>query len=153
MSGPRKPAVTKQDPRAFEAAKATARQFLERAWRRGDLSADRLYGHPHNRWAMALVRDDQRMPEYLRKHVCALLEKDMAPRERGKPSFRRRDQYISGAVFLVMQHGFHPTRNPLTRNKETACGIVAAVLNEFGVRISERTVARIYQKAPVRVRK
>jgi hypothetical protein len=152
MSGPRKPAVTKQDPRAFEAAKAIARQFLEGAWRHGDLGADRIPTHPHNRFAMALIKNDQRMPEYLRKHVCALLEKDMAPRGRGKPSFRRRDQCLRVAVFLVTRHGFAPTRNALTsRNKQSGCSIVASVLKEIGVRsLSERSIVRIYQKAPVR---
>ena len=144
------PAAKQDQERALEAAIADARKFLELMWRHGKLGADRLYGHPHNRWAMALIKSDQRMPEYLRKHVCALLENDIR-RERARPSFRCRDQCIRVAVFLVTeQHRFHPTRNALTRNKITACGIVASVLGEFGVRLSERSIVRIYQKAPVR---
>jgi len=48
---------------------------------------------------------------------------------------------------VCVTFGFNPTRNEVSYGRKSACGIVAKVLTENDLNLSEAAVAKIWQKS------
>jgi hypothetical protein len=139
----------------IEAARAIARRLLERGLREGMFASGYPFGSHRNRGVRLFIKSGQPIPQHL-YDLWETLDKarERAPRrKRGRPSrasLQYRDQLISVVIFLVKTHGFHATRNPLTRNKLSACDIVEQVLKSIGVRhMSVRRLIDIWKASPL----
>jgi hypothetical protein len=81
-------------------------------------------------------------------------KKAAAQPRKGRPSTKNRDCFIAQMVTrLVNVHDLTPTRNRQRSNnpgqeRPTACGVVAQVLGELGVNLSETGVETIWSRRP-----
>jgi hypothetical protein len=88
-----------------------------------------------------------------REYLLRLLDKESAkPPGRGRrPAKSSRDFWIAQAVgLLVEKHGVAPTRNRASADKDerptTACAMVAQVLRDLGINLSETGVETIWSR-------
>jgi hypothetical protein len=85
----------------------------------------------------------------VREVVIPLLRQGRPPkRERKRPSADlSRELWITGAVASICREfGVAPTRNPATEGVECGASIVREALLQFGVKLSESTIANIFAK-------
>jgi hypothetical protein len=78
-----------------------------------------------------------------------VFEETASAPNRGRPSTRIRDHYIAAAVATGARDGLTPTRNRLNsrpHRQPTACGIVATVLAELGINLTETSVEDIWSR-------
>jgi hypothetical protein len=89
---------------------------------------------------------DHVLPKRLRIFVCDLLsEYKVLPRKRGNKSTAWRNFLVADAVERMTKFGFKPTRNPGHRHRrQSGSSIVAKVLKETGVQLTERRVGDIW---------
>jgi hypothetical protein len=89
---------------------------------------------------------DRVLPKHLRIFVCDLLsEYKVLSRKRGNKLTAWRNLLVTHAVRRMINYGFKPTRNPGHRHRrESGSSIVAKVLRENGVRLTERRVGDIW---------
>jgi hypothetical protein len=133
-----------------EAAFAEARDFLK-MWApmlRSDLvTVDAADADLRNEARLRIAMlPDHVLPKRLRIFVCDLLsEYKVLPRKRGNKSTAWRNILVADAVERMTKFGFKPTRNPGHRHRRQ-CGssIVAKVLKETGVQLTERRVGDIW---------
>jgi len=60
---------------------------------------------------------------------------------------RLRDMAIATAVLAASEDGgIHPTRNAASRDQASGCSVVAQILTEFGVKLSEGGVEKIWKR-------
>jgi hypothetical protein len=99
------------------------------------------------RLAIALLPDHVLSKRY-KRFVCDLLsEYKVIPRKRGNKSTTSRDLLVTEAVKQMTAFGFKPTRNPGHHHRrESASSIVAKVLKERGIKLTERRVGDIWAK-------
>jgi hypothetical protein len=94
-----------------------------------------------------------------REYFLPVLRQGRPPlrKERGRRTDSRRDRWIAETVARVCQyHGFLPTRSPGAdpedRGNECGSSIVAKVLAELGINLSEKRVASIFGKYWIKVK-
>jgi hypothetical protein len=95
---------------------------------------------------MDLVRRGSPLPQALQDYVEEALGPGSRPSRRNAAPNLVRDWYIAEAVATVERLGFDRTRNVATAYKDlrqSACSLVADVLKEEGVEMTEQNVARI----------
>ena len=115
---------------------------------------------------MASIVNDPAVDNLLGGHARIAREYFLSVLRQGRPPLSKkrgrrradslRDRWIAGTVMVVCQyHGFLPTRSPATDpdTNECGCSIVAKALAELGIKLSEKSVARIFGKHWVRVKK
>ena len=98
--------------------------------------------HTAAKW---FVENGEPLPDVLRRYVVDLLLVTRGgPGRRGRKPHQNflRDYLIRHAVRAVCEYGFAETRNPAT-STPSACSIVAEVLAENGVHMTERNVEEI----------
>jgi hypothetical protein len=126
-----------------QAAKATAEVI--KAARAGDSDA-RAALHDAIAW---MIREKEQLPDPLRDYLLELLSVDTGPRKRGPQPHQHhlRDGLIAHAVRAVMDHGYDHRRNRATKTP-SACSIVAEVLAEMGVHMTEKNVEKVSRPRP-----
>jgi hypothetical protein len=95
---------------------------------------------------MDLLRRGSPLPQALQEYVEGALGPGSRRTRRNSAPNLARDWYIAEAVATVERLGFDRTRNVATANKDlhhSACSIVADILKEEGVAMTEQNVARI----------
>jgi hypothetical protein len=99
------------------------------------------------RLRIAMLPDDV-LPKRLKRFVCDVIsEYKVLPRKRGNKSTAWRDLLVAQAVEQMTTFGFKPTRNPGHRHRQqSGSSIVAKVLKEFGVQLTERRVGDIWSR-------
>ena len=87
------------------------------------------------------------LEEYLINHIVLTDRNKQKVNNGGRPpvDFFARNVMISIAVQNTIRRGFHPTRNDIPHG-ESACSIVALALGKLGVTLTEKHVAKIWQK-------
>jgi hypothetical protein len=90
----------------------------------------------------------QLIPEPLQEYLIELLCQQTTPGKRGRVPNKNflRNAYIKQAVRAAMDYGFDRTRNREPKSKSdtfSACSIVADILREMDIRITERNVEEI----------
>ena len=134
----------------LEAAFAAAREFFDTygfMLGPGLVTIDATDADLRNeaRIRIAMLPDDVLPKRYKRFVYDALGEYKVLPRKRGNKSTTSRDLLVAEAVKQVIAYGFKPTRNPGHRHRrQSASSIVAKVLNERGVKLTERRVGDIW---------
>jgi hypothetical protein len=87
-----------------------------------------------------------------RDYVAGVLRKGSARRgKRGQSrlALQSRNRVIGEAVWLMTKRGFHPLRSPATRDQECAISIVTKALGKCGFAMSEDSVIKIWDAAPI----
>ena len=116
-----------------------------------------------DRARMQLIQDasreprERRLPDDVRGYLLRLLtEKTTPPPRKGRPSTKYRDYWIVQVLarLVASPHSLTPTRNreqsnnPRPRQQLTACGVVATVLGELAINLSEASVETIWSRRP-----
>jgi hypothetical protein len=139
------------------AALAHLREYLGQL-KRGGLLADGVemedpkLSHARAELALEATRDpsERRLSNEALDYLLPLVFEETAPApNRGRPSTRIRDHYIAQAVATDAGYGLTPTRNRLNsrpHRQPTACGIVATVLAELGINLTETSVEIIWSR-------
>jgi hypothetical protein len=132
------------------AAFAAARDLFERyGWMfRSDLvTVDAADADLRNeaRIRIAMLPEDV-LPAHMKRLVCDILsEYKVLPRKRGNKSAGWRDLLVARAVERMTEFGFKPTRNAGHHHRrESGSSIVARVLKECGLQLTERRVGDIW---------
>jgi hypothetical protein len=83
----------------------------------------------------------------VRKVIIPALKQGLPPKQlrRGQPTNSFRDRLIAETVEQICRRGFSPTRNEAS-DQECGCSIVAEALGQLGIRLKEKSVARIWAK-------
>ena len=82
------------------------------------------------------------LANYIRNQFLA--DRKQPPPKTGRPrKMDNRDAWIYALVQTARRLGFDPTRNSATE-RASACSIVAAVLKEMGMPLSEKSIERIW---------
>jgi hypothetical protein len=138
-----------RDPRdaRVEAALTKARSELGWFHRYGALAP----GDDHMRPVAQHVIMHSLLPDEVRDYLLRLLdEKPASSSSRsGRPSNAARDHWIVLVLaHLVVKHGLPLTRNRSRKDRPrwTACRVVAVVLAELGVKLSEVAIETIWSK-------
>jgi hypothetical protein len=129
-----------------------AEDDLERTYLKGDKEATRTlideaikYLHEPG---LKLASD--RIEVLIKEFVVGVLEdkrRDIARKRGRKVEINTlRNRFIVHVVKGVCTYGFEPTRNEASRNHESGCSIVAAVLAERGLNLTEGAIAKIWEK-------
>jgi hypothetical protein len=124
---------------------------------------------------MAGILNDPAVVDHLgglareREYFISVLRQGRPPlgKKRGRRANVLRDLWIAETVAMICKyHGFFPTRSPADYeflptpspatdskdSKECGCSIIAKVLTELGIRLSEKSVGRIFGKHWVKVK-
>jgi hypothetical protein len=122
--------------------------------KQGDVDAKHILRH---RAAEALYEamETGRLSEQWAIRIMHLLFFDPSPvkRRRGRCANPDRDYWITAAIEEVIARGFEPTRNrEATEAPFSACAIVAEVLKQMGIKLSERGVETIWAKREMSVK-
>lgn len=144
-----------RDPNPAAHALAHLREYLGQLKRSGFL-ADGVEMEDPKLWraraelALEATRDpsERRLSDEALDYLLSLVfEKTALAPNRGRPSNRIRDHYITHAVATGAGYGFTPTRNREKSGRQpTACGIVATVLAELGITLTETSVEDIWSR-------
>ena len=104
--------------------------------------------------AAGLIRNRKILPPKLADYVIEILE-GRAPKHRRKSRTDLRDSHIIRAIEIAVEHGVCATRNRASADKVDAphsgAAIVSIVLNEFGVKLSEAGVEKIWERRPTKL--
>jgi hypothetical protein len=140
-----------------EAARADLREYLGQLKRSGfladgvEMEDPKLY-HARAELALEATRDpsERTLSDEALDYLLPLVFEETAPApNRGRPSTRFRDHYIAQAVATGASYGLTPTRNRLNsrpHRQPTACEIVATVLAELGINLTETSVEIIWSR-------
>ena len=110
----------------------------------GDRAADALL----REFALELLPHglEPNLANYIRNQF---LSDRKQPPKTGRPRERdNRNAWICALVQTARRLGFDETRNSATERRASACSIVAAVLTEMGMPLSEKTIEGIWNKRP-----
>jgi hypothetical protein len=81
----------------------------------------------------------------VRESILPALRLGCPPRGHGPRNTLARDRYIAVVVTAMCRgHGLDPYRNPISEHKNSGCAVVARALARLGIRLTEKTVERIY---------
>jgi hypothetical protein len=146
-----------RDPKP-EAALADMREYLGQLKRRGLLAdgvelEDPNLSHARAELALEATREpsERRLSDEALDYLLSLVfEKTALAPNRGRPSTRFRDHWIAQAVATGAGYGLTPTRNRAKsggpHRQPTACAIVATVLAELGINLTETSVEIIWSR-------
>lgn len=140
-----------------KAARETAREALGRYFRAGALRSDALeYVQARGvRLNLELaMKTGHRLPpdvlEYLDRLVAEKQNEAMAPpRKRGQRPNTVRDHFILSVIGAIRRYGIAPRRGAAAREKnagESGCKIVAELLGELGINLTERGVEEVWSQ-------
>jgi hypothetical protein len=133
-------------PNPAEAAIEDTRQFLERYMDSETWRADHDIF-----WAdMHATADEIRLsnlPDYA-KHYAIFAVLEQAKKRRGKPTRSYRDHAIQSVAIKLVMQGYKPTRNDVTRDKDSASSIICQALRRLGEKLSEKSINAIVAKIP-----
>jgi len=110
---------------------------------------------------MAGILNDPAVVDHLgglareREYFISVLRQSRPPlgKKRGRRANVLRDLWIAETVARVCQyHGFLPNRRPATDSNECGSSIVAKVLAELGIKLSEKSVGRIFGRYWVKMK-
>jgi hypothetical protein len=145
----------------IKAARDTAREALGRYFRAGALRSDaQEYVQARGvRLNLELAMETgHRLPrdvlEYLDRLVAEKQKEATAPpRKRGQRPNTVRDHFILSVIGAIRRYGIAPRRGAAARGKnagESGCKIVAELLGELGINLTERGVEEVWsQRASV----
>lgn len=89
-------------------------------------------------------------PSMLKQHAIMALQRSRIAMssKRGRKSVTNftRDWLIANWVKELQRFGFKPTRNREERKRESGCSVIAAVLSESGLNLSEEAVSKIWRR-------
>jgi hypothetical protein len=133
------------------------REYLGQLKRRGLLAGgveleDPNLWHARAELALEVIRepDERTFSNEALDYLLSLVFEETAPSpNRGRPSTRFRDHWITQAVAISMRYGLMPTRNRANSGPDrqpTACGIVATVLTELDINLTETSVEDIWSR-------
>jgi hypothetical protein len=107
-------------------------------------AGDKEAGDAVCRAAAWYLENGEMVPDVLRPYAILVWKTGRAPRaKRTSKNNALRDQCIVAAVRGVRECGFDLTRNKGSRGRPSACSIVAEVLAEIGIHMSEGNVGEI----------
>jgi hypothetical protein len=97
---------------------------------------------------------ERELPNDVLEYLLQLVfEKALA--QKGRPSTKFRDRWVLRALAYLVAQGLTPTRNRSPtynptpcRQQPTACEMVAGVLAEFGINLTEASVEAIWSQRP-----
>jgi hypothetical protein len=139
------------DARA-EAALDAAYECLRAIQQRGHLEPDEEYADAAERaHALYALLFNPTISDDVRDYYLRLTDQP-GPPQPGRPSVQRRNFWITCVIRgLVNEHGLQATHNREQNpcRQPTACGIVARVLNELGIRLNEATIEDIWSRRSV----
>jgi len=97
-------------------------------------------------FANALTADDKSLPLWLQEYVVWAAQQGKIRRKRGRDRYadRHRNETIANAVNILVEDGFHPTRNAATTS-ECGSSITASALAQIDIQMSEGNVAAIWR--------
>ncbi len=141
----------------IKAARETAREALGRYFRAGALRSDALeYVQARGvRLNLELAMETgHRLPrdvlEYLDRLVAEKQKEATAPpRKRGQRPNTVRDHFILSVIGAIRRYGIAPRRGAAARAKnagESGCKIVAELLGELGINLTERGVEEVWSQ-------
>jgi hypothetical protein len=165
--GPQLTFIAEEYDKRLKAAFKTARNLLH--WLTVDISrwTGRAPDDPKAEFhdaveMMASILNDPAVDNLLGGHARNAREYFLPALRQGRPPLRKkrgrcadslRDRWIAEAVAMVCQyHGFLPNRSPATDSNECGSSIVANVLTELGIKLSEKSVGRIFGKYWVKMK-
>ena len=103
-----------------------------------------------------LLMEDRALPNPLQKYVFLLIQDHVAKlrKKRGRKGETNfgRDWFIATTVHRLQDFGFRPTRNREEKRRESGCSIVAALLAERGLNMSELNIESIWKRVTTKYR-
>jgi hypothetical protein len=139
------------DPK-IEAAREEARELI--GWLvRGEVASEEDVARIKTWNWLFRARDGTSgpMPPEVFDHLCRLMdrnERELADHKRGRRANTTRDGFIVRVVaHLVKKYGLHATRDA-SSPRPSACSIVAEVLNENRLTITERAINTVWSHRP-----
>jgi hypothetical protein len=96
-----------------------------------------------------LIFSEAPMPKRLRGYLAFKLLSRQSEGVRPRRALPIRDWYLAGAVAIVAQHGFAPSKASAigADPRISACAVVAEALARLGIQLSEAEIARSWLKA------
>jgi hypothetical protein len=110
----------------------------------GDKYADRALRN----FACILLREGRVIPKNLANYVEKIVDGKPPTLKTRQPTTVYRNKYILMAIDIALSNNHLATRNEATKAKNgphSACSLVAEVLTEFSVNLSERGVSKIWE--------
>ena len=89
------------------------------------------------------------LPDYA-KHYAIFAVLEQTKKRRGKPTRSHRDDAIRRVAIKLVMQGYKPTRNDVTRDKDSASSIICQALRRLGEKLSEKSINAIVAKIPAR---
>jgi hypothetical protein len=87
------------------------------------------------------------LPDYA-KHYAIFAVLEQTKKRRGKPTRSHRDHAIRNVAIKLVMQGYKPTRNDVTRGKDSASSIICQALRRLGEKLSEKSINAIVAKIP-----
>jgi len=85
------------------------------------------------------------LPDYA-KHYAIFAVLEATKKRRGKPTRSHRDDAIRRVAIKLVMQGYKPTRNDVTRDKDSASSIICQALRRLGEKLSEKSINAIVAK-------
>ena len=85
------------------------------------------------------------LPDYA-KHYAIFAVLEQTKKRRGKPTRSHRDDAIRRVAIKLVMQGYKPTRNDVTRDKDSASSIICQALRRLGEKLSEKSINAIVAK-------
>jgi hypothetical protein len=127
-----------------DTAIADTYRFLERYMQSDSWKADPDGFACDNRAAIDEV-EASKLPDWAKNFgISALLEQ--TKKRRGKPTRRYRDVAIREAAMRLVSRGYKPTRNDVTRDRDSASSVICQALGHLGEKISEKSINAVVMK-------
>ena len=93
--------------------------------------------------------EESNLPDWAKNYaIVALLEQ--TKKRRHKPTRSYRDHAIQNVAIKLVMQGYKPTRNDVTRDKDSASSIICQALRRLGEKLSEKSINAIVAKIPAR---
>jgi hypothetical protein len=89
--------------------------------------------------------EESNLPDWAKNYaIVALLEQ--TKKRRHKPTRSYRDHAIQNVAIKLVMQGYKPTRNDVTRDKDSASSIICQALRRLGENLSEKSINAIVAK-------
>jgi hypothetical protein len=87
------------------------------------------------------------LPDWAKTWAIYALSRAAQTRKRkGKPTRRNRNEAIRSAAIKLVMRGYKPTRNDVTRDRDSASSIIHQALRRLGEKMSEKSINAIVAK-------
>jgi hypothetical protein len=138
-----------RDPREpVEADIEDTRRFLKGCMESETWKAD-PDGYASDMRATIAEVEVSNMPDWA-KHYATFAVLEQTKKRRGKPTRSHRDDAIRRVAIKLVMQGYKPTRNDVTRDKDSASSIICQALRRLGEKLSEKSINAIVAKIPAR---